>query len=181
MIDFSITEQDIAISKARWEPEFRAFAESSSRLLSSTRRLPIYSEAVSLARKWLSRTLVRDYQRRNDRTLLLIGDEHLAAAGTDVLKSNGIDYTHIFPTAWTHWLGTAFRGSPGWWIATHWAINDTQRLLHFAEFGGSDPGLKPNDSYLLSSSYGSRGTDSICRLVDGRLHVGKPFCEWIDS
>ncbi len=182
MIDFSITEQDIAISKARWEPAFRAFAERSSRLLSSTRRLPIYSEAVSLARKWLNRTLVRDSHPRNDGTLLLVGDEHLAAAGADVLGSDGIDYTHIFPTAWIHWLGTEFRGNPGWWIGTtHWAINDPQRLLHFAEFDFSAPGLKPNESYLLSTAYGSRGTDSICRLVDGRLLVDDPFCEWVDS
>jgi len=181
MIDFSITEQDIAISKARWEPEFQAFADRSSRLLSSTRYLPIYSEAVSHARKWIDRTLVRDYQPRSDRSLLLVGDEHLAAAGADVLESNGIDYTHIFPSAWIHWLGTEFRGSPGWWITTHWAINDPQRLLHFAEFDFSEPGLEPNESYLLSSAYGSRGTDSICRLVDGRLHVDDPFCEWVDS
>ncbi|WP_168567284.1 hypothetical protein [Crateriforma spongiae] len=180
MIDFSITEQDIAISKARWEPEFRAFAERSSRLLSSTRRLPIFADAVSLARAWLNRTLVRDYQRRNNRTLLLIGDEHLATAGADVLGNAGIEYTHIFPTAWIHWLGTEFRGSPGWWIATHWAINNPQRLLHFAEFEFSDPGLKPNESYLLSSAYGSRGTDSICRLVDGKLHVDEPFAEWVE-
>ncbi|MFW6171394.1 MAG: hypothetical protein ACODAD_12955, partial [Planctomycetota bacterium] len=44
MRDFSITEQDIAISKARWEPEFCAVAERSSRLLTSTRRLPIYDQ-----------------------------------------------------------------------------------------------------------------------------------------
>jgi hypothetical protein len=181
MRDFSVTEQDIAISKARWEPEFRAFAECSSRLLKSTRRLPIFTQAVLLAKNWLDTTVVQTHQDSTNRSLLLIGDEHLAAAATDLLTPAGIDYTHIFPDAWIHWHDTEFRGSPGWWCATHWAINNPQRLLHFAQFDFSDPGLRPNESYLLSTAGGSRGTDSICRLIDGKLHVDDPFCEWVDS
>lgn len=180
MRDFSVTEQDIAISKARWEPEFRDFAKRSSRLLASARRLPIFDEAVPLAHDWLDTTVVHTNRDSMDRSLLLVGDEHLAAAAADLLTPAGIDYTHIFPDAWIHWLGTEFRGSPGWWSATHWAINNPQRLLHFAEFEFSDPGLRPNETYLLSTASGSRGTDSICRLVDGKLHVDDPFCEWVD-
>lgn len=181
MIDFRVTEKEIAVSRARWESEFLAFAKRSSRLLSPAYRLPIYGEAVSLAQNWLLRTALRDYQACGNRTLLLVGDEHLASAGADVLGSRGIDYTHIFSTAWVHWHATEFRGNPGWWIATHWSINDPQRLLHFAESGISVPRLVPNASYLLSSAYRSRGSDSICHLVNGDLQVDDPFCEWVES
>lgn len=181
MLDFSITAQDIAISKARWEPEFRAFAERSSRLLTSTRRLPIFAQAVLLAQDWLDTTVVPFYRNSPACSLLLIGDEHLAAAGANLLVPASIDYTHIFPDAWVHWLGTEFRGSPGWWWATYWAINNPQRLLEFAQFEISDPELRPNETYLLSTASGSRGTDSLCRLVDGKLHVDDPLCEWVVS
>ncbi|HUG67039.1 MAG TPA: hypothetical protein VMM76_04780 [Pirellulaceae bacterium] len=180
MRDFSITEHDIAISKARWEPKFRAFAERSSRLLGSTRLLPIFNEAVLLARDWLDTAVVSNFQDRTEHSLLLIGDEHLAAAAVELLKPAGIDYTHIFPNAWIHWLGTEFRGSPGWWLSTAWAINNPQRLLHFAEFEFPEPGLRPNETFLLSTASGSRGTDSICRLVDGKLQVDSPFAEWVE-
>jgi hypothetical protein len=181
MRDFSVTEQDIAISKARWEPEFRAFAERSTRLLTSTRRLPIFAEAVRLAKAWLDTTVMQSRREFKDRSLLLIGDEHLAAAAADLLDPFGIYYTHIFPDAWIHWHDTEFRGSPGWWCTTHWAINNPQRLLHFAQFEYPDVELRPNETYLLSTASGSRGTDSLCWLVDGKLHVDDPFCEWVDS
>ncbi|MEM6471710.1 MAG: hypothetical protein AAF802_19270 [Planctomycetota bacterium] len=99
MRDFSITEQDIAISKARREPEFRVFAERSSRLFLEVRRLPIYDVAVSLAREWLNNTVVKTRRERTDRSLLIVGDDHTAAAAVDLLALIGLDYTHIFPDA----------------------------------------------------------------------------------
>lgn len=181
MRDFSITEQDVAISKARWEPEFKAFAARSSRILASTRRLPIYRHATQLACDWLRSQIVGKHRLVKNRALLLVGDEHLHDAAMNTLAPIGVDYTHIFPDAWLHWLSTEFRGNPGWWLATHWAINNPVRLLQFAEFDFDDPGLEPNISYLLSTYSGSRGTDSVCRLVNDALIVDKPFCEWVSE
>ena len=181
MHDFSVTEDDINESRARWEIEFRSFAARSSILLASTRRLPVYDQAVSLAREWLIARLGDAARIPTTRTLLLVGDEHLGAAAACVLPSVGIDYTHIFPNAWIHWLGTEFRGNPGWWCPIHWAINDPQRLLDFAQFDHGTVTLSANQTYLLSCAYGGRGTDSYCRLVDGVLVVDPPNCEWADS
>lgn len=115
------------------------------------------------------------------RSLLLVGDEHLAAAASSQLKSAGIQYTHVFPEAWIHWHDTQFRGNPGWWVTFHWAINNPVRLIHFAEFDYDDLELRPNESYLLSVALGSGGSDSICRLVNGELIVDTPYAEWVDS
>lgn len=56
MRDFSITEEDIAASRVRWEPEFRAFASRTSQSLATARQLPIHDLATELAREWLSTT-----------------------------------------------------------------------------------------------------------------------------
>ena len=180
MRDFSITEQDIAISRARWEPEFCAFAQRSTKQLSSCRRLPIYTQAATLAAEWIN-THIASAVVPGSRSLLLIGDEHLAAAASAQLRSADVQYTHIFPEAWVHWLYTEFRGNPGWWVTFGWAINNPVRLLHLAEFGDTDLALQPNETYLLSVAYGSRGTDSICQLENGRLVIGDPYCKWADS
>jgi hypothetical protein len=181
MHDFSVTEDDIARSRRRWETQFQGFAARSSYLFASSRKLPIYEHAVSLAREWLIARLSDAGVVPDNRTLLLVGDEHLLAAASDVLPPADIGYTHIFPNAWIHWHGTEFRGNPGWWCPIHWAINDPQRLLDFAQFDRESFVLSANETYLLSIAFGGRGTDSICRLANETLIVDPHFCEWADS
>lgn len=181
MIDFSITEKDIAISRARWEPEFRMFAERTTAVLASTRKLPIYVHAIELAGEWLRSNVLGVTSFPPSRMLLLVGDEHLLAACRNVLDPVGLTYIHIFPEAWAHWHTTEFRGDPWWWNILSWTINDPARLIHFAEYDYPDPGLRPNERYLLSISGRPRNTDSICYLVDGKLVVDEPYCDWVVS
>jgi len=181
MIDFSITEEDIAKSKQEWEPKFALFAKRTTKILLGTRRLPIFDHATGLAEEWLQENVIGKFTVPANRAFLLIGDEHLHAAARRVLNGNELEYTFIYREAWYRWHDTEFRGNPWWFVSVSWEINSPIRLIEIVEHFGSQLELHPNEAYLLSIAAESRGTDSICRLIDGKLVVDEPYNEWVSS
>jgi len=182
MIDFSITEGDIAKSRAQWEPQLRRYAEASSNVLRGTRRLPIHDKAVERATTWLSELLAR--RRINvqpNRTFILGGNEHVDSACRNLDSPCEHDFIFIFRDAYYHWITSEFRDSPRFWTYASFAINSTDRLLELAFPHDYDLRLTPNVTYLCSESGGSRGVDSILRVVNGNLTKIETFSEWVDS
>jgi hypothetical protein len=183
MIDFSITEDDIAKSRTQWEPKLRRYAEATTQALRGSRQLPIHDQAVDLATNWLSNELAQ--RRANsvqpNRAFLLGGDEHLDTAFRALATTGEHDFIFIFREAYYRWLTSEFHDSPWFWNYASWAINSTDRMLELASPHDMNLRLEPNITYLLSESGGSRGVDSILRVVEGKLAKVETFSEWVVS
>ncbi|MCC9603361.1 hypothetical protein LOC67_22660 [Stieleria sp. JC731] len=183
MIDFSITEDSIANSRAQWEPTLRQYAAATTHVLRGSRKLPIHDQAVELATDWLRGLLARHTTSnvQSNRTFILGGDEHLDIAFRALINADDHDFIFIFREAYYRWLTSEFHDAPWFWNYASWAINSTDRLLEIASPHNMNLRLDPNLTYLLSESGGCRGVDSILRVVDGNLTKIETFCEWVVS
>lgn len=175
------TDTEIAVSRARWELEMRAYAEVSSAILRQSRRLEIRDAAIYDATIWLTSSGCCNVPVPKGHILLFFGDEHLEQACIDTLRPNGIQYDFMYNAAFFEWLRkNQCLGLLGWWVGATWAINDPIHMLDFASPFQDRLQLIPNETYLRTESFDCRGTHAICYLRDGRLE-SESLSEWVDS
>jgi hypothetical protein len=173
------TDEQVAVSKAEWEPQLRTFAASTNAALRSLRRLPIYDQAVICASQWLKNTIAKRMHLQPSEILIIAGDEHLEAAASNVaLPTNSI---FLYRQAWKHWWSCVFLGEAPWWQEISWSINCPERFIDLSYPHDHNLQLTPNLTYLCSEQVADRGTDTILKIVDDELVTAETFCEWVVS
>lgn len=171
------TAEQVQNSKRIWEPQLREYASLMNTSLRGVRRLPIYDQAVKRATAWLKYTVNNRVDLRQPDILLIVGDEHLEAATSQVpLPPRSL---FLYSQAWDHWSNHVFSGEAPWWESISWSINSSDRIIHHSYLGNQNLELTPNQTFLCSEYVAYRGTDTLLKLVDGELTTHKPYGEWV--
>lgn len=170
-------DEQVAASKAEWEPGLRAFAKTTNKELEQSRRLPIYDQAVEMAKDWLAKA-VRTTRRERHETLVVTGDEHLHAAFKQTPVPKGALF--LYAQAWAYWHRAMFLGEVPWWASIYWAINGDDQIIEVTHHLEHDLNLVAGQTFLCTERYPHGGAHRLLKLIDGRLE-SEPISEWIDS
>lgn len=171
------TAEQIAASKAEWEPQLRTYAESTTAALRNARRLPIYEQAVVRASEWLDDIIANRLHLLPHELLVIAGDEHVHAASTDADIPE--DWIFLYQPAWKRWWSSVFlRGEAPWWQEISWSINSSERILDLTHPFDHALELTPNQTYLCTEQVADRGSHSIVTVADGQLVTVQELGKW---